>query len=634
MIHRMLLAALAVVTFGSTVLAQAATQTRDSVDPRFQAPELPAPNGYRSASGEPGPDYWQQRADYRIEVSLDPDTHVVTGSETITYTNHSPDSLGFMWVQLDQNLFAPGSEGAQVFPQQGRFGAAGFVGGYTLDRVASGNAELEYRVDDTMMRVDMARPLAPGAATTLDIDWHFTVPEHGADRMGRDGDLHELAQWYPRMAVYDDVNGWNTMPYLGQGEFYLEYGDFDVAITVPATWVVTSTGVLQNPNDVLTGKQRERLSKARTGSEVVRVIEEADLAAPASYRPKTSGTLTWRYRAENVRDVAWATAPALLWDAAATEGGALAMAFYRPEAPQSWREGAAMTRHAIDFYSKMLAPYPYPTASAVEGPVYGMEYPMVVFVGPVSDREGLFDVIDHEWGHMWFPMVVGSDERRYAWMDEGFNTFINQFSKKDFFPESRPFLENVAQYATATTMFPEQPISTAPDLFRNEMLLGIEAYVKPAVFLNALRAVSGDEAFDRAFSDYVHAWSYRHPQPADFFRFMENRLGQDLGPFWRGWIYSAEKSDLAILGVEQKQAGDAWEVTITVDMRGDLVMPAVVQGRTETGVVDTVTIPMAAFYGKDQATATLHLPDRATQVTVNASPEFGDVNPRNNAWTR
>ncbi len=627
--HRIVHAALAVaLLWGSAAHAQ----ERDTVDPRFQAPELPAPNAYRTAAGEPGPAYWQQRADYDIEVALDPATHVITGSETITYANHSPDTLRFVWVQLDQNLFAPGSRGAQVFPQEGRFGGGGFVGGYTLDRVASGATALEHRVKDTMMRVDLARPLPPGGTTAISIDWHFTVPVTGADRMGRDGDLHLLAQWYPRMAVYDDVNGWNTLPYLGQGEFYLEYGDFDLAITVPATWIVASTGELVNPAEVLTAKQRERIQKARAGGDVVHVIEETELADPAQFRPRTSGTLTWRFRAENVRDVAWATGPRLLWDATSA-GSTLAMAFYRPEAT-TWREAAAMTRHSINFYSGMLAPYPYPTASAVEGPVYGMEYPMVVFVAPVPDREGLFDVLAHEWGHMWFPMMVGNDERRHAWMDEGTNTFINQFSKKAYFPNSQPFLQSVAEYASAVTMFSEQPLATPPDLFHSDMALGIGAYVKPAVFLNALRAVAGEEPFDRAFADFVQTWSYRHPQPADFFRFMEDRLGMELGPVWHGWVYSTEKSDLAILGVEQQEAGDTWQVVVIIDMRGDLVMPAVVEGRTETGVTDTVTIPMEAFHGTDRATATLELPDRATEVVVNGTPEFGDVNPRNNTWTR
>jgi hypothetical protein len=483
------------------------------------------------------------------------------------------------------------------------------------------------------MRVDLSRPLLPGETTALSIDWRFTVPETGADRMGHDGDLHLLAQWYPRMAVYDDVTGWNTLPYLGQGEFYLEYGDFDVEITVPAAWIVAATGALQNPEEVLTESQRNRLAKALSGEDVVHIITEAELANPASIRPRTDGTLTWRFRAENVRDVAWATGPRLLWDATSWND-VLTMGFYRPEAPASWREAAAMTRHSIEYYSEMLVPYPYPTASAVEGPVYGMEYPMVVFVGSVPDREGLFDVIDHEWGHMWFPMMVGSDERRYAWMDEGINSFINQFSKKAYLPESEPVLQSVAEYSMAVQMMPEQPMATQADQFRSEMALGIGAYVKPAVFLNALRAVAGDEAFDEALAEYTEAWAYKHPQPADFFRFMEDRFGTDLGPFWYGWVYTTETSDFAIQRVDQEQANGQWPVEVDVDMRGDLVMPAVVVARTAAGDSARVTLPVETFYGTDRATATLTLPDQASWIAVNAGPEFGDVNPQNNTWTR
>jgi hypothetical protein len=630
LIRRALFAALATLSLAAST---ALGQERDSIDTRFREPELPAPNVYRSGAGEPGPGYWQQRVDYAIEVALDPATHLVTGSETITYANHSPDTLTFLWIQLDQNLFAPGSRGSQVFPQEGRFGGAGFVGGFTIESVTSDGAPLAHRVEDTLMRVDLARPLPPGGTTTLAIDWRFTVPPSGADRMGRDGDLHLLAQWYPRLAVYDDVNGWNTLPYLGQGEFYLEYGDFDVAITVPAAWLVAATGKLQNPDEVLTAAQRERLARARQGGDVVQVVTEAELADPASFRPRTEGTLTWRFRAESARDFSWAASPELLWDATAWQN-VLTMAFYRPTAPESWREAAAMTRHSIGYYSELLTPYPYPVASAVEGPVYGMEYPMIVFVGPVPDREGLFDVIDHEWGHMWFPMVVGSDERRYAWMDEGVVSFIGQLSKKAFFPESRPQLQSVAEYATAINMFREQPIATQADLFDSELALGIGAYVKPSVMLNALRAIAGEDVFDRALADYVRVWAYKHPQPADFFRFMEDRIGFDLGPFWHGWIYTTETSDFAILGVDQRELDGRVEVVVTVDMRGDLVMPAVVEARTAEGAGTRVTIPAQAFYGTDRATATLELPSRASRIWVNALPDFGDINPQNNTWTR
>ena len=627
MLPRFLLAGLlAMLVTAPLVLAQ------DAVDERFAEPDLPAPNMYRQASGRPGPAYWQQRADYSIRATLDPATRTITGSETITYANHSPDTLGYVWLQLDQNLFAPGSEGAQVFPPEGRFGGGGFHGGFDVRRVASGGRDLEKRIRDTQMRVELPRPLAPGGTVAIDIDWTFAVPENGSDRMGHDADLYLVAQWYPRLAVFDDVNGWNTIPYLGQGEFYLEYGDFEVSLTVPAAWLVGATGALQNPADVLTAAQRAALDRARGGAEVVHVVTAAELSDPASFRPTTQGTLTWRFQAGNVRDFVWGAGPRLVWDATGWNG-ALIQAFYRPEAT-AWTEAAAMTRHSIDFYSEYLLPYPYPTATAMEGPVYGMEYPMVVFVAPEKLREDLFDVIDHEWGHMWFPMIVGSNERRYAWMDEGFNTFINLLSKKVYFPESEPVLENTAQYAAAIRAFPEQAISDQPDEFAPEgPALGIAGYVKPAVMLSALREMAGHELFDETFASYARTWAYRHPYPADFFRVMEDGLGMELGWFWHNWIWTTQTEDLAILGVDQTQADGAWKVTVTIDQRGRLLMPAAVTA-TAGSASDTVTIPVQAFYGTDRATATLTLPAKADRIVVNGGPEWGDINPQNNTWTR
>jgi hypothetical protein len=605
---------------------------QDAVDERFAEPDLPAPNRVRGASGRPGPSYWQQRADYSIRATLDPATRTITGSETITYANNSPDTLAFVWLQLDQNLFAAGSEGAQVFPPEGRFGGGGFQGGYDIRRVASGGRELEHRIRDTQMRVELPGPLAPSGAVALEVDWSFAVPENGADRMGRDGDLYLLAQWYPRMAVYDDLHGWNTMPYLGQGEFYLEYGDFDVALTVPAAWLVGATGSLENPEEVLTAAQRAALDQARGGAEVVHVVTAAQLSDPTSFRPRSDGTLTWRFRAANVRDFVWGAGPRLVWDATSWQE-TLIHALYRPEA-NPWTEAAAMTRHSLEFYSDYLTPYPYPTATAIEGPVFGMEYPMVVFVAPESTREGLFDVLDHEWGHMWFPMIVGSDERRHAWMDEGFDTFINLLSKKAYFPESEPALENVAQYAAAIRAYREQPIAVLPDEFAPESpALGIAAYVKPAIMLTALREIAGHEHFDQTFASYARTWAWLHPSPADFFRFMEDGLGMELGWFWHNWIYTTQTNDLAILGVDQSQEGSEWRVTVTIDQRGRLLMPAAVTATAGTAS-DTVTIPVQAFYGTDRATATLTLPERAERITVNAGPEWGDINPQNNTWTR
>lgn len=614
------------------VAASSPALAQNGVDQRFRAPDLPEPNEHRAADGRPGLEYWQQRADYRIEATLDPAANRVSGSATITYTNRSPYALPFLWVHLEQNLFADGSRGAQAFPDEGRFGSGGFSGGYEITGVAGPTGPLATRISDTRMRIELDAPLASGASTEFTIAWAFHVPETGADRMGHDGNLYLLAQWYPRVAVYDDVRGWNAQPYLGQGEFYLEYGDFEVALTVPSTYFVGATGSLINPSEVLTAEQVQRLEEAR-GGEIVEIVTEPELADVASIRPRTDGSLTWRFVAENVRDFAWAASPRFVWDAT-SYGETMIHALYRPDV-RTWREAARMTRHSIEFYSDYLGEYPYPTATAIEGPVSGMEYPMVVFVAPDGDRETLFDVLDHEWGHMWFPMIVGSDEKRYAWMDEGVTTFINQLSKRAYFPDSEPELLTMATYATAIRTYDEQPIGLPADAFDpGTSSLGVAGYIKPAVMLNALRSYVGAEPFDAALREYVRRWSFKHPQPADFFRLFENELGEDLGWFWYNWIYTTGTSDMAILGVDQNRQGEVWKVTVSIDQRGDLLMPALVEATTDGGRVDRVIIPVEAFYGSDRAAAVLTLPDRATEITVNGGPEWGDVNPQNNAWER
>src|SRR4051812_46019212 len=426
-------------------------------------PLAPA-NEVRLANGAPGPRYWQQRVDYSIKATLDTGSQRLTGTESIRYTNNSPDSLRFVWMQLDQNLFRPGSTGSLLFASESRFGGAGFKGGFDITSISQCSATdeaaatasakrkaraktkpketgssaltscpatpLRTRVDDTMMYVELAKALAPGGSTALQVAYSFNIPEHGADRMGRDGSLYEIAQWYPRMAVYDDVHGWNTDQYLGQGEFYLEYGDIDYEVTVPAGYIVAGSGVLQNPGDVLTPTQRQRLADALKSDTTVHVVTQGELSSGAA-RPTKDGSLTWRFRAENVRDVAWAASPEYLWDASGWEG-VLAQAYYRPSASDTWRDAARMSRFSIQEYSTRWFSYPYPQISAVEGPVSGMEYPMVAMEAKGDSGPDLYNVITHEIGHMWYPMVVGSDERRYAWMDEGFNTFINTFSEEAY----------------------------------------------------------------------------------------------------------------------------------------------------------------------------------------------------------
>jgi hypothetical protein len=425
----------------------------------FSPLSLPQGNDRRAADGSPGPAYWQQRVDYQIRATLDTATKRLSGNESIRYSNNSPDTLRFIWMQLDQNLFRPGSTGSLLFASESRFGGGGFQGGFQIDSTvqcalpAGANlpgksprtpkrrrgvpkravadsicsGPLKTRVDDTMMYVELTTPIAPKASTRFELSYSFNIPEHGADRMGRDGSLYEIAQWYPRLAVYDDVHGWNTDQYLGQGEFYLEYGNIDYEVTLPSGYIVAGTGLLQNPGDVLTPVQRQRLAQAIQSDTTIAIVTQAELSSGAA-RPTTEGTLTWRFRAENVRDVAWAAAPDYLWDASGWQG-VLAQAYYRPSALDPWKDAAKMSRFSIQEYSTRWFSYPYPQISAVEGPVSGMEYPMLAMEAKGDSGPDLYNVVTHEIGHMWYPMVVGSDERRYAWMDEGFNTFINTFSE-------------------------------------------------------------------------------------------------------------------------------------------------------------------------------------------------------------
>ncbi|MEP6690943.1 MAG: M1 family metallopeptidase, partial [Gemmatimonadaceae bacterium] len=409
--------------------ARTARAAGSSADPFGSAnrADWPQPNAYRLATGAPGPSYWQQRADYSITATLDTLSKNIVGQVTIKYTNNSPDALPLVWLQLDQNLYRPGSKGSRVFQAESRFGVGGFAGGYDLRSVTVNGQQSTVKVDDTVGRIDLPAPLAPnGGTATIAIDYAFNIPDHGSDRMGRDGTLYELAQWYPRMAVYDDVKGWNTDPYLGQGEFYLEYGDIDYAVTVPAGYVVAGSGTLENAADVLSAEQRARFERASKSASVVQVIPESEARATP-----TPGTKTWRFRARNVRDVAWAGAPDFRWDATSWNG-IVCQALYQQKAGAEWTQVAENNQWTLKTYSELLFPYPYPQATSVAGPVAGMEYPMFVMDGYMNPQSpgDVFRTNDHEHGHEWFPMIVGSNERRYAWMDEGFNTYINVFSQE------------------------------------------------------------------------------------------------------------------------------------------------------------------------------------------------------------
>ncbi|HXO86219.1 MAG TPA: M1 family metallopeptidase, partial [Gemmatimonadales bacterium] len=556
----------------------------------FRALPLPAPTPVRSASGAPGRGYWQQRADYTLEATLDTATNMLRGRGRIYYANRSPDPLPFVWVQLDQNLFAPGSvasvlnqpplqfAGGVVFDFSGK----GFVGGITIDRFAVAGRPLTTKVYGTMMRVELAQPLAPGLAVTFDVAWHFPIPPYGGGRMGRVASrFYELGQWYPRMAVYDDVHGWNTLPFLGAGEFYLEYGDFDVSLTVPAGFVVTATGALANPTVVRSAQEKARLSRAFTSpGQVVSVITRQEAAANATRQ--VPGTRTWRFTASNVRDFAWAAGSGLRWDASTWEG-ILVQTFYHPDATP-WEEANTMLKFALRQFSNTLGQYPWPQISAVEGLVEGMEYPMVIYCPSLQKREDQFWILTHELGHQWFPMQAGSDERRYPWMDEGFNTFADYDVAEQFFKGTTygdtVRRELLSAYTVNATAGSEQPMITKPDEVRQ---LYWNAYQKPALMLSVLRdAVVGREEFNRAFREYFRRWKGKHPQPADFYRTMNDLTGRDLDWFWRNWIYTTARLDQAV--DEVRRQGDSTFVTLS--NRGQMVLPVQLELRYGDGTTE------------------------------------------------
>jgi hypothetical protein len=614
-----------------------AAQSPDSlaVSP-FRPLALPAPNEVRTGSGRPGHGYWQQRVDYRIRATLDPERHELRGRETIHYVNRSPDRLPYLWVFLEQNICAPGSVTNQLdqpplvfLGSTFDFSCKGFDGGLTLDHVRIGPRAVPTAIDGTTMRVDLPRPLASGQFVDLDIGWRFTVPDYGAGRMGRDGTLYQLGQWYPRVAVYDDVRGWNHEPYIGGGEFYLEYGRFDVAITAPAAYVIGATGTLLNPAEVLTPTERARLARARGSSTPIAIIT-ADEAGKASTRPSAGGTLTWRFTADSVRDFAFGAAPDFRWDASGYRA-TMVHTLYRTSAPE-WEEANRMVRDAVQYYSEQWYPYPYAHITSIEGPIEGMEYPMITFCPRAPAREDRQWVLPHELGHQWVPMIVGSNERLYPWMDEGFNTFIDLGNAARYFKgtaygdsiEVHP-LHLYADHAIAGK---EQPLIMRPveshDLFWT-------AYQKPALMMQTLRyEVLGKARFDAAFREYLRTWAFKHPTPADFFRLMRDQSGMDLDFFWRDWIYTTARLDQA---VDSLQITDSVQ-TVFLSNRGTMTLPVELELRFDGGRTERVQLPVEMWNLGPQFKYRVRARQGITGVEVDPRRALPDVDRKNNTLSR
>lgn len=548
-------------------------------DPFKQLHELlPSPNSNRLASGAPGPNYWQQRADYHIKVILDDKNQRLIGSETINYQNNSPHTLNYLWVQLDQNRFDPNSEELLIQEAPGLDGMSfnrlksqlyrqSFKGGHQIKKVTDSKGEkIKFSIIGTMMRIDLKKSLTPKSNYVFNIDWEYNIIDADLNR-ARGGYeyfkedknyIYEIAQWFPRMAAYTDYTGWQNKQFLGSGEFTLEFGNYKVEITAPEDHIVAATGELQNTNSVMSDTQLDRWNKAKKNGDITFIVTPEEAKKNQSKKTKPTKNKTWIFKADNVRDFAWASSRKFIWDAKYHEfvkgKKAWAMSFYPIEAEPLWSKySTESVAHTLDVFSKFTFDYPYPVAISVNGPVFGMEYPMICFNGPRPEKDGtysestknaLIGVVIHEVGHNWFPMIVNSDERQWTWMDEGINTFLQFLAQAEWqqkWSSGRGKPKSITGYMSSSK---QRPIMTNSESIHQ---FGSNAYSKPAAALNVLReTVMGREVFDYAFKEYSKRWMFKRPEPADFFRTMEDASGKDLDWFWRGWFYTTYNVDVGI----------------------------------------------------------------------------------------
>ncbi|RZJ70231.1 M1 family metallopeptidase [Flavobacterium sp.] len=607
---------------------------------------------YRSASGQPGPKYWQNKADYKLSASLNDKTGEISGSEMLTYTNNSPDALSFLWLHVDQNLFAKDSRGNAVIPPSGsRNGAKGevFNGGHTIksvklvasDKGKTSETNLKFTIADTRMQIQLPTDLKAGSKVSLKIDFSFVSPIYGSDRMGiqetKNGKIFEVAQWFPRMCVYDDIRGWNTTPYLGAGEFYLEYGDFDVNITAPANHIVVCSGELLNPTEVYTPEQIKRWNQAKTSDKTVMIRSAAEVTS-ANSRPAGKQNLNWHFAIRNARDVAWASSSAFIVDAAKINlpsgKKCMAISAYPEESDgqKAWSRSTEYTKASIEHYSQKWFEFPYPAATNVAGVVGGMEYPGIVFCEYTSTEAGLWGVTDHEFGHTWFPMIVGSNERLFGWMDEGFNTFINDFSTAAFNNGEYKQPETpMSQVALMTQKL--EPIMTAPDNMK-ESSIGFIVYYKPAAGLKMLReTIIGQERFDNAFRTYIKRWAFKHPQPEDFFHTIENVAGEDLNWFWRSWFVNKWQLDQAVSKIMYVKNNPAKGVYITLENLNQMPAPVIMEIKYKSGKTETVKLPVEIWERNTTWTFKHQSTEELESINLDPKGQLPDINAENNVWT-
>ncbi len=641
--------ALSLVGFISLLFIQAqepAYDQHEAFNPVFYPQSA---NEYRDASGKPGPKYWQNRADYKINCTLDTSLHRVTGEVEISYTNNSPDDLGFLWLQVDQNIYQGDSRASATTTEAGgRWANEKFTEGDVIKSISievNGKTYTpKYIITDTRMQVWLNDELkASGGTAKIKISYQFDIPEYGTDRMGRlntkNGWIYEVAQWYPRMCVYDDIQGWNTLPYLGAGEFYLEYGDLEYSITAPADLIVVGSGELQNPQDCLTAEEIKRWNEAKNSDKTVMIRSEKEINDKSSRPDKAN--CTWKFKIQNARDVAWAASKAFVWDAARINlpdgKKSMAASVYPVESikKNGWQRSTEMIKASIEYNSKMWYEFPYPVATNVAGRVGGMEYPGIVFCGYHSAGSSLWDVADHEFGHTWFPMIVGSNERKYAWMDEGFNTFINGLSTENFnngeFASSTFFPGDQTKYVFNDGM---DALMTTPEVIQQENL-GVAAYLKPSMMLNELRDVVLDSTrFDAAFREYIRRWAFKHPTPWDFFHTIENVAGEDLGWFWRGWVFNTWKLDQAVKDVTYINDDVSKGSEITIQNLDKMVMPVIVLVKEANGQQHRINLPVEVWQRGPTWTFAVPTTSQVKEVVLDPDKKLPDFNRANNNWKK
>lgn len=615
----------------------------------FTPMDYETPNERRLGSGAPGPAYWQQRVDYDIDVRIDRDNDSVHGSQRVTYHNNSPHRLDHFWIQLEQNLFNPKSLGARSHTPRGVLrGRPTFEGGYDIPFIRSGGRDLEFTVYDTLARVELPEPIEPGQVWNYELDWSFEIAPY-LRRMGveevDDGKVFELAQWFPHACNYDDVHGWNTLPYLGTGEFYTNFGTFTVDVTVPSSYIVTATGTLTNESDVLSPTVRDRLSEAMSSDEPVWIISP-DEVGDESLLMRTDGEMTWSFRAEDVRTFAFAASDAFVWDACKadvneTDGSTRAVrvqSLYPKEAtvwsPEHEDGGSTRTvKHSIEYYSDWLFPYPYPHMTNVNGPEDGMEYPMIVFCGGRTGARGMQNVTDHEVGHSWFPMIVNTDERRHVWMDEGFNTFINVYAREAMPGRDRDLERAFRQTLELARAGGRQPIMLAPDYMWRQWV-GNLGYRKTGMGLVLLRElILGPERFDLAFREYISRWAFKSPQPDDFFRSMEDSAGMDLGWFWKGWFQGTGEVDFAVESAALAEDGESGYVTFRNE--GGVVLPLPYRVTYDDGTAEDHELPVQAWAQTDRWRAIVDAKGREiVKVELDPGVLIPETDKENNVWER